>query len=87
MQITEELLWRYIDNDCDADEREAIRSRLATDPDIRAQYCDLLSYHTRFGDLLASDLVSRPAPRAVALSKSADELRRVYDAFGSLRHN
>ena len=88
MQINEELLWRYIDGDCDANEQAAIRRGLAADEDLRAQYCDLLTYHTRFTDLLAQQgPPGSPSPGAPYLSASTDELRRVYDALGSIRHN
>lgn len=83
MQITEELLWRYIDGDCTAAERGAIESRLSEDPDLRAAYADLLAYHTRLLDLMRE----RRSRRAGQAASSIGRLARDYDVFGSVRSN
>ena len=83
MQITEELLWRYIDGECTATERGAIESQLSADPDLRATYADLLAYHTRLIDLMRE----RRSRRASDPGGSIEKLARDYDVFGSVRSN
>lgn len=41
MEISDEILGAYIDNELDAEERTAIQERLATDSELRARACEL----------------------------------------------
>lgn len=41
MEISDEILGAYIDNELDAEERAAIQERLATDSELRARACEL----------------------------------------------
>ena len=53
MKITEQLLWRYIDQDCTAEEANAIEQAIKTDATVKEEYLKLLSFHNNCLNLFA----------------------------------
>ncbi len=87
MNITEHLLWKYIDGDCTSAETAAIIDALSEDADALALYQSLLAYHKTFLKLFAhqrkSDSIS---PASSGLPKGF-KLNCASSAALSMAHN
>lgn len=86
MQISEDMLWRFIDGDSSPDEAAEIERQLESSANLRGLYDDLLAYHVRFGDLFArlgSDATDPAPPPTPAVKR----LKSAYDVESPVRSN
>ena len=86
MQISEDMLWRYIDGDSPPGEAPQIARALESNAELSLVYDDLVAYHERFGALLARD-AELPSDLPSADTPAAERLTSGYDVQSPVRSN